>query len=63
MTRNAYPFGATMDKWMMDDPDIRDVWVELFNYGVATNEMKWKHNEWNEGNLNFAYADQMVCTY
>ena len=36
MIKNAYPFGATMDKHMMNDDYDRSNWPVLFNYGVAT---------------------------
>ena len=36
MIKNAYPFGATIDKHMMNDDYDRSNWPSLFNYGVAT---------------------------
>ena len=35
MIKNAYPFGATIDKHMMNDDYDRSNWPLLFNYGVA----------------------------
>jgi len=45
MTKNFFPFGATMRKDIFDDFDFRNAWPELFNYGVPSNELKWKQNE------------------
>ena len=33
MTKNAYPFGATINKFMMADEYQRTNWPVLFNYG------------------------------
>ena len=60
MTKNAFPFGATYNKYMFDDENLRNQWPELFNYAVVENKMKWKSNEWTEDKLNFEYADAMV---
>ena len=59
MVKNGYPFGATIDKHMYDDTPTKDSWVDLFNFGVPANELKWKTNEWTEGKLNFEYGDLM----
>ena len=37
MTRNKFPFGATMRKELFDDEEMRNQWPELFNFGVAAN--------------------------
>jgi len=35
MIKNAYPFGAHINKDMMNDDYDRSNWPLLFNYGVA----------------------------
>lgn len=60
MTKNHFPFGATMRKQIFDDVDYRDGWPDMFNYGVPTNEMKWNQNEKVQGVLDFSYADQFA---
>ena len=42
MLENGYPFGAIINKNMMNDEYQRTNWPVLFNYGVAENEMKWR---------------------
>ena len=42
MIENGYPFGAIINKNMMNDEYQRTNWPVLFNYGVAENEMKWR---------------------
>ena len=42
MLENGYPFGAIINKNMMNDDYQRTNWPVLFNYGVAENEMKWR---------------------
>ena len=42
MLENGYPFGAIINKNMMNDDYQRTNWPVLFNYGVAENEFKWR---------------------
>ena len=42
MLENGYPFGAIINKNMMNDEYQRTNWPVLFNYGVAENEFKWR---------------------
>ena len=48
MIKNAYPFGATIDKHMMNDDYDRSNWPSLFNYGVATvsHQYHTKYHTW-----------------
>ena len=57
-TKSSFPFGATMNKNVFDNENTRNLWAELFNYGVAENQQKWKQNEKKEGILDFTYADK-----
>ena len=42
MLKNAYPFGAHINKDMMNDDYQRSNWPVLFNYGVAA-VSHWKN--------------------
>ena len=59
MTKTHFPFGGMVDKDMQADmgPDALNVpgghlaFFDVFNHAVLRNEMKWYHNEWNEGRM------------
>ena len=48
MTKNAYPFGAHINKDMMNDDYDRSNWPLLFNYGVAavSHQYHTKYHTW-----------------
>ena len=63
MKENSFPFGATFSGGMHNDPNIRNRWHELFNFGVGENSMKWGANEQVENELDFSVADTAVAHF
>ena len=61
MIKNAYPFGATMNKFMMADDYNRENWPIMFNYAVSENEHKWRQNEKKQYQINYNDADEITA--
>ena len=57
MLKNGYPFGATINKFIMGDEYDRTNWPVLFNYGVGANEFKWKAHEKKQFEIKYDDAD------
>ena len=60
MVKNAFPFGGMIDSWMPAEMDNYTQFFDIFNYGVLRNEMKWYHNEKNEHEFDYEWADHFM---
>ena len=51
-TKQSYPFGASVDKWVFTDGEknerMSNYFYDMFNWAVTCNDMKWRFMEPNE---------------
>ncbi|KAF6139069.1 hypothetical protein GIB67_010795 [Kingdonia uniflora] len=58
--RPGFPFGAAMDKTILNNPTYQKWFVSRFKVTTFENEMKWYSTEQNPGREDYSTADAML---
>ncbi|KAH7660983.1 Endo-1,4-beta-xylanase protein [Dioscorea alata] len=58
--KNSFPIGTCISRSTIDNEDFVSFFVKNFNWAVFGNELKWYWTESQQGQLNYADADELL---